>query len=122
MVMQERDLTGGTTFATLAEVGELPSGKKGRLIAVNVKTSGNGPRVDVREVITAAAYKDSDGRIHARKGSGSRSKAFEPYIGPTKCGFWLEPGMALELADVIARAAVAAMELDPDTRDGEVPA
>jgi len=85
--------------------------KQGRDVVVAVKDSGNGPRVDVREVIRPEAYPVETGDVqrrnshriaHGRKARPTRSNG---YVGPTRCGFWLEPGPALELAEAIYRAA-----------------
>lgn len=93
------------TFEELAEVGRF-RWKDGRDIVVAVKRGPSGrPAVDVREVITRDAYSDSD--FHVVGGSTRKPRRQrEPYVGPTKVGFWLSGELAEGLADAIARAVV----------------
>lgn len=84
--------------------------KGGKDITVTVKDAGNGPAVDVREYVTRDAYKASDFRV---VGGSSRKprRQREPYVGPTKRGFWISPELALEVGEALVAAALRALEL-----------
>lgn len=100
---------GGPRFDVLATVAEL-RWKDGHDVVVSVKDAGNGPAVDIREVVTRDAYKDSDFRV---VGGSSRKprRQREPFVGPTKRGFWVHPDFAIELGEAIIAAALKALEI-----------
>ncbi len=98
-------------IAELARTGEL-RWKDGRDIVVALKDAGHGPMVDLREYVTPDAYTpddygDAGKMVRVGKGKAQRFvKLREPYIGPTKVGFWMSP----ELAQGIALAILEAIE------------
>jgi len=106
-------------IVTLAEVGSLRR-KLGHELRASIADSGQGPRVDVREYITAEAHATMAAGAEADREAWARRKgvkARSTYVGPTKAGFWLTPNQALELAELLYSASTAAVRdfgADPD--------
>jgi hypothetical protein len=93
------------TFTELAKIAEL-RWKDGNDIVVAVRDAGNGPAVDIREYVTRDAYADGDFDIIGKGRKGKQQK--EPYVGPTRKGFWISAEMAADLADALAQASILA--------------
>jgi hypothetical protein len=106
-------------IVTLAEVGTLRR-KKGYEVRASIADSGQGPRVDLREYVTAEAHPAMSAGTEADREAWARRKgvkARSAYVGPTKAGFWLTPGQALELSELLYSASTAAVRdfgADPD--------
>lgn len=103
----ERDLR-RPTFETVEELGRL-RWRDGRDIVVAVRRSPEGrPAIDVREYVTRDAYSDSDFKVIGGPTRKPKRKDREPYVGPTRTGWWItEPSTAEGLADMLARATAS---------------
>lgn len=93
-------------FVEIERVAEL-RWKDGNDIVVAVRDCGYGPAVDLREYVTRDAYTDADFRVVGGSIRKPRVQR-EPYIGPTKRGFWLSADMASAIADALALASIRA--------------
>jgi hypothetical protein len=72
----------------------------------------------VREHVTRDAYSDSDFRVVAGSTRKPRRQR-EPYVGPTRVGWWIsEPDTAEGLAELLASATVALEALRSTEGDG----
>lgn len=118
----ERDYTDKAPIAELARTGEL-RWKDGRDIVVTVKDAGSGPMIDVREYVTRDAYSaqdfaDAGKTVRAGNGRNRKGDRFvtlkEPYVGPTRVGFWVSLETAEALTDAIAAALMAAGSLETE--------
>src|SRR5262245_2026864 len=104
---------GGPSIETVATVAEV-RWKAGHDIVVAVKDGPNGFAVDVREVITRDAYRDSDFRVVGGSTRKPRRQK-DPYVGPTKRGFWWsEPETAIAVGEAIIEAALDCMNRQAD--------
>jgi hypothetical protein len=104
----------------LAEIGSLPLSKPGRVVCVRVCDAdrGGGPAVDVRERIDDSAYDRlraarARAALNGRRWNGPHTDA-ELFTGFTRKGFWLQPSAAESLAELLAKAALTAENLECD--------
>jgi hypothetical protein len=111
-------------FDVLEEVGVVQLPRTGRIIRVRVMDSPDetGPVVDVREWMLDSFWDRVRAAQSRAAATGRKLKGPMPaqqYTGPLRRGWWLQPSAAEGLADLLARAVVAA-EMITEGWDPEV--